>query len=80
MGVVQEDHILIVHCKLTKISQLTNDLLVVLSKVVLQQSNQVADSVNTIPLKDATTLGEGAYTVQLILNNKTYTTRFLIWK
>lgn len=49
-------------------------------KVVLQQSSQVADSVNTIPLKDATALGEGAYTVRLIFNNETYTTRFLIWK
>ncbi len=49
-------------------------------KIVLQQTNEVTNSLNTIPLTSATGLAEGSYTVRLISNNETYTTRFLIWK
>jgi len=49
-------------------------------KIVLQQSNQVANSENIIPLKNVTKLGEGTYTVRLVLNNQSYTSGFLIWK
>jgi methionine-rich copper-binding protein CopC len=47
---------------------------------VLQQTEQVKNSFNTLPLKNATRLKEGTYTVRIILNNETYTTRFMIWK
>ena len=47
----------------------------------IQQTNHVTgSSENIIPLKNATGLAEGAYTVQLISNNETYTARFMIWK
>ena len=49
-------------------------------KVVLQQTNKVTNSINAIPLKQATSLNEGHYTVRLTSNNETFTTQFLIWK
>ena len=49
-------------------------------KIVLQQTNQVTNSINTIPLTNATELPEGNYTIRLISNNETMTTRFMIWK
>ena len=49
-------------------------------EIVLQQTDQVTNSNNTIPLKNATQLPEGSYTVRLIVNNDTYSTRLLIWK
>ncbi|MEO5893024.1 MAG: T9SS type A sorting domain-containing protein [Ferruginibacter sp.] len=49
-------------------------------KIVLQQTSQVTNSINTIPLKNATGLAEGAYSVRLISNNEIYTTSLLIWK
>lgn len=48
--------------------------------LVLQQTEQVKNNFNTIPLKNATRLTEGTYTVRVFLNNETYTTRFMIWK
>ena len=49
-------------------------------KIMLQQANEVKNGVNTIPLKNATGLTGGSYTVCLISNKETYTTRFLVWK
>jgi hypothetical protein len=49
-------------------------------KIILRQTNQVTNSINIIPLKNATGLTEGSYTVHLISNKETYTTRFMIWK
>lgn len=49
-------------------------------KVVLQQTNKITISINAIPLKQATSLNEGRYTVRLTSNNETFTTQFLIWK
>jgi len=48
--------------------------------IVLQQTNEVTISSNSIPLKNATQLKEGSYTVRLALNNETYHTRFMIWE
>ena len=48
--------------------------------IVLQQTNEVTNSSNSIPLKNATQLKEGSYTVRLALNNETYHTRFMIWE
>jgi len=49
-------------------------------KIVLQQTNQVASCINIIPLINAISLAEGSYTVRIISNDETYSTRFLIWK
>jgi hypothetical protein len=47
--------------------------------IVLQQTDEVTNNINIIPLKNATRLTEGSYKVRLILNNETYITRFMIW-
>lgn len=49
-------------------------------KIVLQQSNRVANRINSIPVRHATELIGGSYTVILISNNETYSTRFMILK
>lgn len=49
-------------------------------EIVLEQTAEVVNNNNAIPLKNATQLTEGYYTVRLILNNETYFTRFIIWK
>jgi uncharacterized membrane protein len=49
-------------------------------EIVLQQTNEVSKSINHIPVKKVLELTEGPYTVHLISNNETFTTRFLIWK
>ncbi len=49
-------------------------------EIVLQQTEQVSSRNNTIPLKNATQLMEGSYTVRLTMNNESYSTRFMIWK
>lgn len=49
-------------------------------KIVLQQTNQLKSSYNAIPLKNAANLADGSYTVQMIANNETFATRFMIWK
>lgn len=49
-------------------------------EIVLQQTNQLNNSYNAIPLKNATNLPDGSYTVQMIVNNETLTTRFMILK
>ncbi|MEP7108747.1 MAG: T9SS type A sorting domain-containing protein [Ferruginibacter sp.] len=48
-------------------------------KIVLQQTNQLRNTINTIPLKNITSLAEGSYMVRLVSNNEIYTTRLLIW-
>jgi hypothetical protein len=47
---------------------------------VIEQPCMLRNTVNSIPLKKATALPEGNYTVRLLLNGETYTTRFLVWK
>ncbi|MEP7142956.1 MAG: T9SS type A sorting domain-containing protein [Ferruginibacter sp.] len=49
-------------------------------EIVLQQTNRLTNSNNIIPLKNATALTEGSYTLRLLSNNETYTARFLVWK
>jgi len=49
-------------------------------KTRLQQTCLLTSSNNIIPLKNATRLTEGPYTVRVISNHQTYTTRFMIWK
>lgn len=49
-------------------------------KIVLQQMNHVTNSINIIPLNNATLLPGGSYTVRLISNKKTHITSFLIWE
>jgi hypothetical protein len=51
-----------------------------LGEIVLQQTETVTNSLNTIPLKKATELNEGSYTVRLVIHKETYHTRFMIWK
>ncbi|MEJ7588697.1 MAG: hypothetical protein WKI04_14145 [Ferruginibacter sp.] len=48
--------------------------------VVLKQTSPVREYVNRIRIKGASGLAEGAYTVRLISNDKTYETAFMIWK
>jgi len=47
-------------------------------KIVLQQTNQLNSSYNAIPLKNATNLPDGSYTVQMIANNVIFKARFMI--
>lgn len=49
-------------------------------EVVLQQTSNASVNVNTVSLKNAMDLKEGLYLVQLVLNNETSNTKFLLWK
>ena len=49
-------------------------------ETVLKQTAELSSSSNTITLKGVTSLGEGAYTVNLVSGKETYTTNFLLWK
>ena len=49
-------------------------------KVVSQQTNQVNKRNNVIVLKNATSLPEGAYTVELTANGETHITGFMMLK
>jgi hypothetical protein len=48
-------------------------------QVLHQQSNVLAGN-NNIAINDITTLTDGYYTVRLIVNNQTYTTKLIVWK
>ena len=49
-------------------------------EIMLHQTDELTDCINTIPLKNATELTGGSYVVRLTLNDITYTANFLIWK
>ena len=49
-------------------------------KVLLQQNSKLSGGINTIAITNLLTLHEGTYTVQLVTNNQTYSTRLLLWK
>ena len=49
-------------------------------KIVGEQSSPLTKSLNTVVLKNAVALPEGAYTVRLIVNNETHTASFFIFK
>ncbi|MDN3659048.1 T9SS type A sorting domain-containing protein [Ferruginibacter paludis] len=49
-------------------------------KKVLQQNATIAAGKNSINIDDFHKLNEGTYTIQLISNNETYTSSFMIWK
>ena len=49
-------------------------------KILLQQNSKLWSGVNTIAITNLLTLNEGTYTVQLVTNNQTYSTRLLLWK
>jgi hypothetical protein len=80
IGSNRESGDLELHFTAEKEAEATITILNESGKIVLQQTNQVTNIINTIPLKNATGLAEGVYTLRLISNNKTYITRFLIWK
>ncbi len=49
-------------------------------KIVLQQTNQLTDGTNNIPVVNSLKLSEGTYTIRLVANNQTYSSRFILWK
>lgn len=49
-------------------------------KKVLQQNATITEGKNSININDFHKLSEGTYTIQLISNNETYTSSFMIWK
>lgn len=49
-------------------------------KKVLHQDAQIAEGNNNINIDNFHTLNDGTYTIQLISNNETYTSTFMIWK
>lgn len=49
-------------------------------KNVLQQNAQIAEGDNNINIDNFHSLNDGTYTIQLISNNETYTSTFIIWK
>ncbi|MGC4100218.1 T9SS type A sorting domain-containing protein [Ferruginibacter sp.] len=49
-------------------------------RLVLNQQASLQAGINTIVLNNVTTLSEGFYTVRLIANNETFTSKLLIWK
>jgi hypothetical protein len=49
-------------------------------ETVIEQTTEISVSSNTITLKGATSLDEGAYTVNLVSGKETYTKNFLLWK
>ena len=48
--------------------------------LVLNQDNELAVGKNKININNFTKLEEGNYTIQLIANNKIYTSTFVMWK
>lgn len=48
-------------------------------KKVLQQTAKINIGNNSINIDNFHTLNEGNYTIQLIINNKTHSSKFLIW-
>ena len=49
-------------------------------KNVLRQNAQIAEGNNNINIDNFHSLNDGTYTIQLISNNETYTSTFMIWK
>ncbi len=49
-------------------------------KIVLRQQAQLLVGNNTIVLNNITTLTDGYYTIRLIANNETFSSKLLIWK
>ena len=49
-------------------------------KKVLQQSAQLTAGNNNINIDNFQSLNEGTYTIKLISNNETQTSKFLFWK
>ena len=49
-------------------------------KKVLQQSAQLTAGNNNINIDNFHSLNEGTYTIKLISNNETQTSKFLFWK
>jgi hypothetical protein len=49
-------------------------------KKVLQQQAVIVVGKNSINIDDFHKLNEGTYTIQLISNNQTYSSSFMIWK
>ncbi len=49
-------------------------------KKVLQQSTQLTAGNNNINVENFHSLNEGTYTIKLIANNETQTSKFLFWK
>jgi hypothetical protein len=49
-------------------------------KVLLRQSSKFSAGINNIPITNLLTLDEGTYTVRLVTNNQTYSSRLLLWK
>jgi phage-related protein len=49
-------------------------------KNILQQNASITTGNNNININDFHKLSEGTYTIQLISNNETYTSSFMIWK
>jgi hypothetical protein len=49
-------------------------------KILLQQNSKLSSGVNTIAITNLLTLNEGTYTVRLVANNQTYSTRLVLWK
>ncbi|MEO6229037.1 MAG: T9SS type A sorting domain-containing protein [Ferruginibacter sp.] len=49
-------------------------------KIVLQQTNQLTNGINNLPVVNSLKLNEGTYTIQLVTNNQTFSSRFILWK
>lgn len=49
-------------------------------KIVLQQTNQLSNGINNLPVVNSLKLNEGTYTIQLVTNNQTFSSRFILWK
>ena len=49
-------------------------------KVLLRQSSKFSAGINNISITSLLTLDEGTYTVRLVTNNQTYSSRLLLWK
>ena len=49
-------------------------------KILLKQSSKLSTGVNNIGITNLLTLNEGSYTVRLVTNNQTYSSRLLLWK
>ncbi len=52
----------------------------VAGKVVLSQRASLLTGNNTIIVNNITSLSDGCYTIRLIANNETFTTKLLVWK
>lgn len=69
-----------VRFKAVKAGQAAITVLDEAGNIVLQQTNEVTSGVNNLPIINLLKLAEGNYTVRLIINNQTYSSKFLLWK